>query len=50
MTIDPVCGIKVDENKAAAQTEYNGKTFNFCSENCKKRFDQSPEQYAQRVA
>ncbi|HTC57674.1 MAG TPA: YHS domain-containing protein [Candidatus Sulfotelmatobacter sp.] len=50
MTIDPVCGIKVDENKAAAQTEYNGKTFSFCSEDCKKRFDQSPEQYAQRVA
>jgi len=50
MNIDPVCGMKVDENKGAVQTEYNGKTFSFCSEECKKRFDQNPEQYAQRVA
>jgi len=50
MTIDPVCGMKVDENKAAGQTEYNGKTFSFCSEDCKKRFEESPEHYAQRVA
>ena len=50
MNIDPVCGMKVDEKNAPARSEYNGKTFTFCSEECKKRFDQSPEQYAQRVA
>jgi YHS domain-containing protein len=50
MNIDPVCGMKVDEKNAPAKSEYNGKTFTFCSEECKKRFDQSPEQYAQRVA
>ena len=50
MTTDPVCGMKVDEQTAAAQSQYGGKKYNFCSEECKKKFEQSPEQYAKSVA
>lgn len=42
---DPVCGMQVDEQNAAAQSTYEGQTFYFCSEACKEKFDQNPEQY-----
>ena len=45
MSLDPVCGMTVDENKAAATGKYNGMTFYFCSESCKKKFDDDPQQY-----
>lgn len=50
MSKDPVCGMNVDENKAEYQTQHNGKQYNFCSEQCKKKFDQQPEQYARSAA
>ncbi len=46
MAKDPVCGMNVDEKKAAATSVYNGKTFYFCAPGCKKKFDANPQQYA----
>ena len=46
MTKDPVCGMQVDENKAAGQSTYQGKTYYFCSQGCKAKFDSNPAQYA----
>jgi YHS domain-containing protein len=43
--IDPVCKMKVEENKAAATSEYQGKKYYFCALGCKKAFDKSPEKY-----
>lgn len=43
---DPVCGMQVEEKTAAGQSEYQGKTYYFCSPGCKSKFDQNPEQYA----
>jgi YHS domain-containing protein len=48
MAIDPVCKMEVDENKAAATSEYEGKKYYFCSLGCKKAFDQNPEKYLRR--
>ncbi len=45
MVKDPVCGMMVDEKHAAAQSEYRGKTYYFCSQGCKKAFDRDPEKY-----
>ena len=42
MTTDPVCGMKVDENNAPAQSELGGKKYSFCSQQCKDKFDRSP--------
>jgi Cu(I)/Ag(I) efflux system membrane fusion protein len=42
---DPVCGMTV-ERATARKTEYHGKTYYFCSEECKRRFEQDPEKYA----
>lgn len=43
--IDPVCHMTVDEDSAAATTEYKGKTYYFCSPGCKKEFEADPEAY-----
>jgi YHS domain-containing protein len=45
MAKDPVCGMDVDEKKAAGKSEYNGQTYYFCSPGCKKSFDKEPEKY-----
>jgi len=48
MAKDLVCGMKVDEAKAAATSTYNGVTYYFCATGCKKEFDANPEKYAGR--
>jgi len=45
MAIDPVCGMEVDEQSAAATSEYKGKTYYFCAPGCKAAFDKDPEKY-----
>lgn len=46
--IDPVCGMQVEEENAAGLSEYKGRTYYFDSEECLKRFNQHPEQYAEK--
>lgn len=50
MAIDPVCGMEVDEQSAAAQSEYQGTTYYFCSQGCKQSFDRNPEQYVKQAS
>jgi YHS domain-containing protein len=45
MVIDPVCGMYVDPEQAAGKSEYQGKTYYFCSAGCKKAFDKEPAKY-----
>jgi YHS domain-containing protein len=46
MAKDPVCGMQVDEQRAAGKREYQGETFYFCSADCLERFDENPHRYA----
>ncbi len=45
MAKDPVCGMEVDEKRAAAQAQYQGQTYHFCSPGCKKAFEKEPAKY-----
>ena len=45
MEKDVVCGMQVDPAKAAATSEYNGKTYYFCAKVCKTKFDADPSKY-----
>ncbi|MFQ5846905.1 MAG: YHS domain-containing protein [Candidatus Methylomirabilales bacterium] len=45
MTKDPVCGMEVEEAKAAATSDYQGLTYYFCAKGCKATFDKNPEKY-----
>ncbi len=49
MEKDPVCGMDVDPKSAAGKSEYQGKTYYFCSLGCKKEFDQSPEKFLKKL-
>jgi Cu+-exporting ATPase len=44
---DPVCGMMVDPQKAAAKAEHRGKTYYFCSKRCQERFLQTPDTFLQ---
>jgi len=50
MQTDPVCGMQVDEQKAQEKSQFEGRTYYFCSEDCKIEFDQQPEEYAVKTA
>ncbi len=45
MARDPVCGMEVQEQKAAATVTHRGKTYYFCDPACKKSFEKAPEKY-----
>ncbi len=44
MAKDLVCGSEIDE-KSAASHDYEGKTYLFCSEECRDRFSDSPRDF-----
>ena len=46
--IDPVCEMQIDEQTAAAKSEYQGQTYYFCSSGCKRQFDKDPERYLRK--
>jgi Cu+-exporting ATPase len=46
---DPVCGVTVAVRHARA-TEYGGKTFYFCSAECKTKFEADPDRYVKKSA
>ena len=43
--IDPVCHMTVDPQHAAGTSEYQGRTYYFCSKGCVARFEADPEKY-----
>ena len=45
MDMDPVCGMMVGRDCVAEKSEYQGKTYYFCSPACKQRFDVNPLPY-----
>ena len=45
MSVDPVCGMKVDPATAAGHFDHRGKTYHFCSKHCLHRFSAEPEKY-----
>lgn len=46
---DPVCGMMVDPNTAAAHTSYESREIYFCSEDCHRAFRADPEVYAAKI-
>lgn len=41
--IDPICGMAVEPETAAAKREHAGKTYYFCGAGCARAFDRDPE-------
>ncbi|MHA1147383.1 MAG: ATP-binding cassette domain-containing protein [Promethearchaeota archaeon] len=45
VAIDPVCLMVIDPQTAEFSLEYQGKTYYFCMEECRKKFDKNPQQF-----
>ena len=50
MHTDPVCGMQVDEKKAAGTASHAGTSYYFCSSGCREKFQKEPQRYAQSGA
>ncbi len=48
--VDPVCGMNVEADKAAARLEHAGRTYLFCSLHCQHQFKQDLERYVGAAA
>ncbi len=44
-TIDPVCGMEINPDTAAGQSEFKSETYYFCSPSCKEKFDAAPDKF-----
>ncbi len=44
-TRDPVCGMTVDPNAGKPSLDYQGRTFHFCCNGCRAKFEAAPESY-----
>jgi YHS domain-containing protein len=42
---DPVCGMQFEESQAEAQTIYQDQVYFFCSEECRRTFEENPEEF-----
>ena len=42
---DPVCGMMVDVDKDAFQSNYQGTDYYFCASECKEAFDANPAKF-----
>lgn len=42
---DPVCGMTVDPNAGKPSLDYNGHTYHFCCDGCRKKFQTAPEDF-----
>lgn len=45
MAKDPVCGMQVKVDTAKWTSDYGGRSWYFCSEGCKKKFEADPAKY-----
>jgi YHS domain-containing protein len=45
MATDPVCFAIVDEDSAQFRSTYKDREYYFCTNFCKKKFDENPKKY-----
>ncbi|GMQ91781.1 MAG: YHS domain-containing protein [Gammaproteobacteria bacterium] len=46
---DPVCGKRINRNKAHIKITYKGQDFLLCCPVCQSEFEKDPEQYINQV-
>lgn len=50
MAIDPVCGMTIEDKKPEYQAMFAGKKYSFCSEECRREFEEQPEEFIETAA
>ncbi len=49
LTTDPVCGMKIEPEKAYSKFSYKGQVFYFCSKDCEEKFKRDPQKYLSKI-
>jgi YHS domain-containing protein len=49
VALDPVCMMEIAPDSAEAQLVYEGETFYFCCDECKRIFDADPETFLDEI-
>ncbi len=49
MIYDPVCGKRVNSNKAHIKIKYKRMTYYLCCSFCQKEFESNPEKYSRET-
>jgi putative ABC transport system ATP-binding protein len=49
MATDPVCGMTVEREKAAAMLDFDEVTYYFCSKGCRAEFEGEPKRFAEEM-
>ena len=49
-TTDLVCGAAIESENPKFFSEYDGRTYPFCSPECKRQFDDHPDHFIQKHA
>jgi YHS domain-containing protein len=49
MMTDPVCGMKLEPEKAYSKLQYEGYVFYFCSQRCEEEFKKNPKKYIAKI-
>ncbi|MFM7083872.1 MAG: heavy metal translocating P-type ATPase [Hyphomicrobium sp.] len=47
--IDPVCGMKVDQDSSKPSAKFEGVTYFFCCEGCRKKFLENPTSFLAKI-
>lgn len=45
--LDPVCGMEIERERAAARVEWKGAVYYFCAKACRAAFEQDPALFAE---
>jgi len=45
MHLDPVCGLRINPNRAYAKVDYKGEVYYLCCPLCQSTFENDPEKY-----
>ncbi|MBX9792600.1 MAG: YHS domain-containing protein [Pirellulales bacterium] len=45
VVIDPVCGMRISRSSAGARTDYKGHSYFFCTDDCRRQFEEEPLRY-----
>jgi Cu+-exporting ATPase len=47
--LDPVCGMRVDPHTSQHRAEHAGRTYHFCCNGCRTKFEADPEKYLNKA-
>ncbi len=47
--LDPVCGMRVDPHTTKHRAEHDGRTYSFCCNGCRTKFEADPDKYLNKA-